>query len=209
MTRKNTKNVSVLKQYFDLDPESYAVLCGLSLEEATPIANKRVCEALASRALVNLDGVCPNAGYLRCRLTTAGTVTLQAANVLLSDPTPMQPGTSEVVRGLAQTSVNPQQKPTNLVAIDTSWRFGDEECQYCDSFAKPVGCSVCDREGCDECLYTVNGKRLCTLCKEELEHPERKGHDGSIGLDASGNFVYHPPAKVLMFPVGVPKGGTA
>jgi hypothetical protein len=112
MAKKNTKNVSVLKQYFDLDPELYAVLCGLSLEEATPIANKRVCEALASRALVNLDGVCPNAGYLRCRLTTAGTVTLQAAKLLLSDPTPMQPGagteslddeiTSEVVRGLAR-----------------------------------------------------------------------------------------------------------
>ena len=110
---------------------------------------------------------------------------------------------NEVVAGLAQTSVNPQQKPTNLVAIDTSWRFGYEGCQYCDSFAKPVSCSMCDDiEGCDECMWTVNGKRLCTTCKENIEHPERKGHDGSIGLDASGNFVYHQLAKVLMFPVG-------
>jgi hypothetical protein len=107
------------------------------------------------------------------------------------------------IQGPAQASVSdPQQKPTNLVAIDSSWRFCDEGCQYCDSFAKPVNCSMCDRLGCDECMGTLSGKRLCTVCKEDIEHPELKGRDGSMGLDASGNLVYHPLAKVLMFPVG-------
>lgn len=87
----STQQVSALKQCFNLDPESYTVLRGLNREEATPVANKRVCEALASGALIDLYGVCPNTGYLRCRLTTAGTVILQAANMLLEDPTPMQP----------------------------------------------------------------------------------------------------------------------
>lgn len=127
--------------------------------------------------------------------------------------------TSNQTCGLAQTSVsNPQRTPTNIVAIDTSWRFCDDGCQYCDSRAKPVNCSMCDLEGCDECLWTVNGKRVCTACKEEIEHPELKGHDGSIRLDTSGRLVYDPPrmAKVLMFSVGAntrhaqrPKWGAA
>ena len=111
--------------------------------------------------------------------------------------------TSSVVYGLTQTSISsPQQKPTNLVAIDSSWRFCDKGCQYCDSFAKPVKCSACGIEGCDECLYTVKGKRLCTACKEELESPELARRLGTIELDNDGAFLYKALAKVLMFPVG-------
>jgi hypothetical protein len=99
----------------------------------------------------------------------------------------------------SQDSRNPQQKPTNLVGIDQSWRFCDEGCQYCESFAPPVQCAACDLLGCDECLWTVNGKRLCTTCKEDEEGIVPPT---AISLSEVGEFVVRRPAKILMFPVG-------
>jgi hypothetical protein len=132
---------------------------------------------------------------------------------------------SDVAHGLAQTSVsNSQQKPTNLVAIDTSWKFGDEGCQYCDSFAKPVNCSMCDIEGCEDCILTIDGKRVCVLCADQLKQSELREQILALASDSRNGFIYDPgsdslrlaPAKVLMFPVGVtprhavrPEGGPA
>jgi len=59
-----------------------------------------------------------------------------------------------------------------------------EECQFCGSMALPVGCSECDLLLCQECVEYLNGKPVCSCCREELESPRRL-------------------ATVLMFPAGV------
>lgn len=65
---------------------------------------------------------------------------------------------------------------TNLIVIN-------EECQFCKSTAKPVGCSKCYALLCEDCVDYFKGKPVCNFCRDELENPKRL-------------------AKVLMFSVG-------
>lgn len=65
---------------------------------------------------------------------------------------------------------------TNLIVIN-------EECQFCESTAMPVACSKCYALVCADCIGNFNGRPVCGLCRDELEHPRRL-------------------AKVLMFSVG-------
>ena len=65
---------------------------------------------------------------------------------------------------------------TNLIVIN-------EVCQFCESTAKPVGCSKCYMLRCENCIDCLKGKPVCSFCRDELENPKRL-------------------AKVLMFPLG-------
>ena len=64
---------------------------------------------------------------------------------------------------------------SNLIVIN-------EACQFCESTAKPIGCSQCCMQLCEDCVDYLNGKAICSSCREELESPK-------------------PLAKVLMFSV--------
>jgi hypothetical protein len=95
-----------------------------------------------------------------------------------------------------EQNTTPEQEPTNLISIDSSWGFGDTGCQYCDSFAKPVQCSVCKIEGCEDCAYTVTGRRVCALCKDELEQSETRKQLTTLAGDTQRGL-----ARLLLFPV--------
>jgi len=69
-----------------------------------------------------------------------------------------------------------ERQNTNLIVIN-------EECQFCESTAKPIGCSKCYSLLCEDCIDYLNGKPVCSFCRDELENPKRL-------------------AKVLMFSVG-------
>lgn len=89
------------------------------------------------------------------------------------------------------------QEPTNLVSIDSSWRFGDTGCQYCDSFAAPVQCSVCSIEICKDCADTLNGRRACSPCRDELELFQ------SLAIGTGSHLAgdsHRGQAKLLLFP---------
>ncbi len=69
-----------------------------------------------------------------------------------------------------------EKKNTNLIVIN-------EECQFCESTATPIGCSKCYALLCEDCTDYFQGKPVCSFCRDELENPKRL-------------------AKVLMFSVG-------
>jgi hypothetical protein len=59
-----------------------------------------------------------------------------------------------------------EKNDTNLIVIN-------EECQFCESTAKPVGCSRCYALLCEDCTAYINGKPVCSFCCYELENPKR------------------------------------
>jgi hypothetical protein len=81
-------------------------------------------------------------------------------------PMPFQLAPFRHERRKSRRKLKRAEKNTNLIVIN-------EECQICQSTAKPIACSKCYTLLCGECIEDFNGKPVCSLCRDELENPKR------------------------------------
>src|SRR5271155_265202 len=90
--------------------------------------------------------------------------------MVYKERTPMafQLASSRHERRKSRRKIKRTEKNANLIVININ-----EECQICQSTARPVACSKCYTLLCRECIEDFHGKPVCSLCHDELEKPKR------------------------------------